>query len=301
MFALDSDRAFELKAKPVQVHDCGLHLRWRTSRRVNVFDPQQQPPARLLRHSLIEQRRIGMPQMQEAIGAGRKAENRLRHGNSLPQTPQEMQCYNSIDELASATAWLTRVEPRFAVVLDRHGVPSLRQGEAGLSGLLMIVTEQFLSLQAASAIWSRVATALGTISARTVLAAAPDELKALGLSHAKVRSFHGIAQAVADGLLDFGRLAELSDADAHQHLTRLPGVGPWTADIYLLANLQRTDAWPAGDLALQRAAQDLFARTTRPSPKEMAELAAPWKPHRAAAARLLWSHYRGLKGLGQAA
>ncbi len=211
-----------------------------------------------------------------------------------------MHRYHSPDDLARAVRQLVKQDNRFASILKMHGMPSLRQGETGLAGLLMIVTEQFLSLQAASAIWSKIASALSPIGADRLLATSHEDLLALGLSNAKAKSFHGIARAVADNQLNFETLNALSDNEVRQKLLALPGVGPWTADIYLLSNLQRCDAWPVGDLALQYAAQNLLGLNDRPDPKQMTLLAEAWRPHRAAAARLLWSHYRGMKGLKQA-
>ncbi len=164
----------------------------------------------------------------------------------------------------------------------------------------MIVTEQFLSLSAAAAIWTRVFQAVQPFTAAGLLAAEPEKLKLLGLSNAKIRTFHAVAQATLSGELDFEILARENDAAVHAALCKLPGIGPWTADIYLLSNLQRADAWPVGDLALQVSAQNLLGLNARPSQKAMVALAERWRPHRACAARLLWAHYRGLKGLIQA-
>jgi DNA-3-methyladenine glycosylase II len=207
-----------------------------------------------------------------------------------------MQSYRSPDDLATAVAALCADEPRFAPVLAVHGVPSLRAGKATLDGLLMIVTEQFLSLSAAAAIWNRIEADMKTVTAQKILNRSDEALKTLGLSAAKVKTFKAVAQAK----LDFAALALCDDATVHKTLCALPGIGPWTADIYLLSSLQRCDAWPVGDLALQAAAGDLLGLPSRPSPKEMEVLAEQWRPHRAAAARLLWSHYRSLKGLKQA-
>ncbi len=164
----------------------------------------------------------------------------------------------------------------------------------------MIVTEQFLSLPAAAAIWARVFQAVQPFSAAGLLAAEPEKLKSLGLSNAKVRTFHAVAQATLAGELNFESLSMEVNAAVHATLCKLPGIGPWTADIYLLSNLQRTDAWPVGDLALQASAQNLLGLHERPSQKAMLALGEPWRPHRACAARLLWAHYRGIKGLMQA-
>jgi DNA-3-methyladenine glycosylase II len=117
------------------------------------------------------------------------------------------------------------------------------------------------------------------------------------LSGAKARTFHAAA-ATFDGFPQV-EFEALSDQEAFARLTHIPGIGPWTAQVYLLSVLRRPDAWPAGDLALQVAAQNLFGLTKRPDSKTMLRLAEPWRPFRAAAARLLWSHYRGLKGMNQ--
>ncbi len=210
------------------------------------------------------------------------------------------QRYRSTEQLEQAITTLVNIEPRFATVQQMHGTPSLRSGDAGLAGLLMIVTEQFLSLGAAAAIWKRLHAAIQPFEASGILLFQSEDLVALGLSRAKARTFHAAAEAVRNGELVFGNLPDLSDDLIHTKLTALPGVGPWTADIFLLSCLGRCDAWPAGDLALQAAAADLFSLKSRPVPAQLTELAKPWRPHRAAAARLLWAHYRGLKGLKQA-
>jgi DNA-3-methyladenine glycosylase II len=125
-------------------------------------------------------------------------------------------------------------------------------------------------------------------------------LLSLGLSRAKAKSFHGLAAAVQTKALDFKHLATLDDEAAQKYLVALPGIGPWTADIYLLSSLQRADVWPWGDVALQAAAQNLFALRARPEKKKMIALAEPFRPYRSVAARLLWSHYRSLKAMPQA-
>ncbi len=164
----------------------------------------------------------------------------------------------------------------------------------------MIVTEQFLSLSAAAAIWSRVRNAIEPFDATTICKFSPDQLLGFGLSRAKAKSFHEIAARVLDGRLNFLEYEDLDENTIPKKLCTLPGVGPWTADIYLLAVMGATDAWPSGDLALRIAMQDFLQLDHRPEIKEMPILAAAWRPHRAVAARLLWSHYRGLKGLQQA-
>jgi DNA-3-methyladenine glycosylase II len=207
--------------------------------------------------------------------------------------------FDSDHALKIAVAELIAVEPRFGDIAMRHGAPPLRRMPGGLEGLLRIVTDQMISLHAGAAVWARLKDEFETFAPDRIAATPVSRLMELGLSGAKAHTFRAAADAAIAGTLDFSRLAGLDDAEAHRYLTRLPGIGPWTADIYLLAALGRPDTWPSGDLALQVAAQSLFNLPKRPAGKEMVALALPWRPWRAAAARLLWSHYRGLKRLPQ--
>ncbi len=203
-------------------------------------------------------------------------------------------------QLAKAVRSLCRTEKRFEAVVKQHGMPSLRASAGGLEAVLQMVTEQFLSLAAAAAIWKRLHLRLQPHDPAIILECPQEELVALGLSRAKAKSFHGLAQAVASGAMDFSTLELMDDVTAHKALIALPGIGPWTADIYLLTVLQRADAWPWGDVALQAAAQNLFDLAERPGKIAMIELGERFRPHRAVAARLLWAHYHGMKKMSQA-
>jgi DNA-3-methyladenine glycosylase II len=129
----------------------------------------------------------------------------------------------------------------------------------------------------------------------SVLRARKDKLMRVGLSQAKIRTLREIAKAIEGEHVDLDALADIPADDAHAMLIKLHGIGPWTADIYLLACLGHADAWPAGDLALQEAARPAFNLPKRPTTKEMGPLADCWRPYRAIAARLLWSYYRVAK------
>jgi DNA-3-methyladenine glycosylase II len=222
--------------------------------------------------------------------------------NDCPRLPLKWSGrISSLTDLEYCTDRLIAIEQRFRPILVAHGLPSLRSSERSLETLLQIVTDQFLSLKAAASIWAKISVRLTSFDPASVLALDEITLMSLGLSRAKARSFHGLSRALASGDLDFSSLARQSSEEAHKRLCRLPGIGPWSAAIFQLGALGDGDAWPAGDLALQIAAQDLFGLESRPNQKQMNTLAEGWRPYRAAAARLLWSHYRGLKGLGQAA
>ena len=203
-------------------------------------------------------------------------------------------------DLEQSLMQLCKAEPRFRSILDQHGTPSLRISPQGLEGLLMIVTEQFLSLQAAAAIWAKVRKCIEPFDAETISKRSSEELLGLGLSRAKAKTFHEAARRVLIGELDFFTLEKHDEENVTKQLCELPGVGPWTADIYLLSVMGSADAWPAGDLALRIAVRDFLKLNDRPEIKDMVSLAENWRPYRAVAARLLWSHYRGLKGLKQA-
>jgi len=192
--------------------------------------------------------------------------------------------------LVRGVAALCALEPRFGDIHRQIGDPPLRLSRPGLATMLRVITEQSISLKAAAAIWARLITELDPHDPATVSAVSVDRLRELGLTRAKGRAFHGVAEACAAGL--FSDLAACDDDTARKALVALPGIGPWTAEIYLLACLARADAWPAGDVALQTAAGRAFGLDPRPSQKELEAMAEAWRPWRAVAARLLWAYYR---------
>ena len=185
---------------------------------------------------------------------------------------------------------LIGLESRFGPVVERLGTIPLRIEPAGLASLLAIITEQSVSLKAAASIRKRLDAAFDAGNADAVLGVPVEHLRALGLTRSKGRAFHAAARAARDGLLE--ALVNLGDDDAKKALTALHGIGEWTAQTYLLSCLGRSDAWPAGDVALQAAAATLFSIDPRPDMRRMVALAEPWRPWRAVAARILWTWYR---------
>jgi DNA-3-methyladenine glycosylase II len=198
-------------------------------------------------------------------------------------------------DLDTGIARLIDLDPRFGQALARAGRPPLRRRTDGFAGLISIVVSQQLSTASAGAIWGRLSTALDPLGPATVIRTRSDKLARIGLSGAKIRTLKAIAKAVDRGQLDLPALADRAADEAHAILTAVHGIGPWTADLYLLSCLGHADAWPAGDLALQEAAKLLLELRTRPTTKEMGPLADRWRPWRAVAARMLWSYYRALK------
>lgn len=201
--------------------------------------------------------------------------------------------------LAAATAALLALDPvRIGPLLAVTGPPPLRLREPGFAGLAMIVVGQQVSTASAEAIYNRLVAAVAPLTAAAFLATDEATLKAVGLSMPKVRALHAIAQAILGGTLDFGVLATLSAEEAHRTLVGIKGIGPWTADVFLLFCLGHPDALPAGDVALQEGARLAFGLPTRPTPVELVALAESWRPYRGVAARLLWTLYR-LRRKGQ--
>jgi DNA-3-methyladenine glycosylase II len=198
-------------------------------------------------------------------------------------------------DLDFALASLVKADARFQHALTLAGRPPLRKRADGFAGLVSIVVSQQLSVASARAILGRLQAALDPLDHTAVLRARVAKLARAGLSAPKIRTLKAIAKAVDRNELDLPALVEMPADDAHRLLTAVHGIGPWTADIYLLACLGHADAWPAGDLALQESARLLFKLKTRPTTKEMAPLAEPWRPFRAAAAYMLWTYYRHAK------
>lgn len=175
-------------------------------------------------------------------------------------------------------------------VHDLAGDPPLRRHESGFEGLARVVVGQQLSIASADAIWRRTAAAVIPFDAPTLLAMADSNLRAAGLSGGKIAALRAVAKTMTDGL-DLASLATKPETEVHGTLTAIHGVGPWTADIYLMFCMGRADAWASGDLGLALGAQSAFGLDARPSIKELDAIAERWRPWRGVAARLLWAYY----------
>ncbi len=191
---------------------------------------------------------------------------------------------------------LIALDPDFALVVERYGPPPSRRRPGGFATLLRIILGQQVSTAAAAAIWQRLEDGVDDVTPDCILAVDADGLRQFGLSRPKVRYAIALAKALLDGELDLDGLQAMDDEAAIAALTRITGIGPWTAEIYLLAALGRLDVWPAADLALMIAAQELKVLPARPSAQAMRQLAEAWRPYRAVAARLLWHYYGGERG-----
>ncbi len=172
------------------------------------------------------------------------------------------------------------------------GKPVSRKRPPGFASLLRIIVNQQVSQHAGQAIWRRLEDGLGEVSPESVLGSPARRLCALGLSRAKARYARALAGMIVSRELNLDRLRQLDDVAARAELTRVPGIGRWTADIYLMFALNRPDVWPSGDLALAVAAGQLLGRKRRPTPKQLEAIGNAWRPWRTAAALMLWHFYR---------
>lgn len=203
-----------------------------------------------------------------------------------------------LDEAAflEAVDALVQRDPDLAALVAEHGIPVFWHRPAGFPSLALLILEQQVSLASAAAAYARVANRIGSMTPAGLLTTTPEELRLDGVSRQKDRYLRALATALTTGRLDLDRLARVDDTTARAALTALPGVGPWTADVYLMACLGRPDLWPVGDRALQVAVAETLGLDDVPSPARLVEIGERWRPARSTAARLLWHGYLRRRG-----
>lgn len=183
-------------------------------------------------------------------------------------------------------SFLASIEPRFERALEVTGEVPLRLSSDGFERLLRAIISQQVSVAAANSIWNRLVKA-NLNGPRKIMNADDDDLRTVGLSRQKVR----YARALAEARINFQSLRSMSTVEVVKKLTKVPGIGVWTAEIYAMFSLGRADVFAAGDLALQESGRLLFELKDRPSEKQIRRMAESWSPWRAVAARLLWAYY----------
>jgi DNA-3-methyladenine glycosylase II len=186
---------------------------------------------------------------------------------------------------------LVKRDPRLVAIRQASGDFPVRVNPAGFAGIAKIICGQQLSVASARAIWARFAVLPGALNPAGYLALDEATVRATGFSLAKFRTVGVIAGAVVDGTLDFAHVETLPAEAAVAYLTGHKGIGPWTAEIYLMFCAGHPDVFPAGDLALQKAVAHALGLDGRPSIKQLVTIANDWAPHRAAAALLFWRYY----------
>ena len=184
---------------------------------------------------------------------------------------------------------LARRYPELDTIVRRWGLPEFWCRKPGIDSLVLIILEQQISIVAARSIYRRLKLELGSLSARRIHAAGADKLRTLGLTRQKSRYCYELARAIVERRLSLARLTAMTDRDAMAALIALPGIGPWSAAIYVMSALGRIDVWPPGDLALRHGVADILPGIEA---EVLAESGDRWQPRRAVAARLVWHHYR---------
>ncbi len=207
-----------------------------------------------------------------------------------------MHFIRSDEDLERHIGSLAQAHPVFAPLRAEAGAIPVRWLDRGFKGLVWVVTGQQISVAAGRAIYGRLETALGEITPETIAAANDDVLRAAGFSAPKIRTLRQLQAVALSGDLDLEALEARSSEEAILSLCAIKGIGPWTAEVYLLFAAGHPDIFPAADLALQESARLAFALDARPSTRELREMSNAWSPWRSAAARLLWAYYRVRKG-----
>ena len=199
--------------------------------------------------------------------------------------------------LALAARELAARDEMLAGIHAVHGDPPLWRRAAGFQTLVHIILEQQVSLKSAKAMLVRLETAIQPFTPERFIELGDAYLRGLGVTRQKSVYVLDLAASIVRGDLSFTKLARMKDDEARLVLTRVKGIGLWSADVYLLMAMRRADIWPAGDLALAVAMKELKGLSTRPGPKELERLAEQWRPHRAVAARMLWQYYLGKRAV----
>jgi DNA-3-methyladenine glycosylase II len=199
-------------------------------------------------------------------------------------------------EMRAALTLLVARDPDLAGIEARAGPLAWRTRPAGMAGLLQAIIGQQISNQAAAAIWGRLRAVEGALNPAGLLALPDEALRSAGLSRPKIAHARALAAAFAEGRLNTEALHLMDDEEAVQAIDAVPGMGRWTAEVYLLFAQGRVDVFPAGDLALAASAADIKRLPARPTPKQLRTLATAWAPWRGLAARLLWHHWRFVTG-----
>jgi DNA-3-methyladenine glycosylase II len=197
--------------------------------------------------------------------------------------------------LALAARGLASRDRLLANIHATYGDPPLWQRASGFRTLVHIILEQQVSLSSAKSMLLRLETAIQPFTPERFLELGDEHLRRLGVTRQKSGYVLHLSDEIVSGRLNLKGLTRLSDDQVLVRLTGIKGIGLWSANIYLLMAMRRADIWPAGDLALAVAIQELKNLKKRPSPDELEEIAEQWRPHRAVAARMLWQYYLGRK------
>lgn len=196
-----------------------------------------------------------------------------------------------LKSLHEGVSYLCKKDPDLAEVISDLGNPPMWSREPGFPTLIHIILEQQVSLASAKAAFTKLEEASGELTPERFLAFTDIDLRVFGFSRQKTKYGRELSKAILMGDLDLNKLDYLNDGSVRRELIKIKGIGPWTADIYLLMALLRPDIWPLGDLALEKAVQKIKNLSEKPTPESLNEITERWKPWRAVAARIAWHYY----------
>ncbi|WP_192886624.1 DNA-3-methyladenine glycosylase [Agrobacterium sp. LAD9] len=207
----------------------------------------------------------------------------------------DMKIITGMDDISEGLEHLAHLDPVLSPVIEKAGPLELRIHEPGFAGLAHIVVSQMVSRASANAIWARILAGTGgLVTAENYLGASEALRASFGLSRAKATTLEGLARAVTDGQIDLDGVIRKEAGAAFSELVALRGIGPWTAEVYLMFCGGHPDIFPVGDVALRSAVAHALALEVRPEAKWLAERAALWSPWRSVAARLFWGYYANI-------
>lgn len=202
----------------------------------------------------------------------------------------------SIKAFAAAVTMLSERDPQLAAIVDVHGVPEFWHRPPGFSTMVLFILEQQVSLASAAAAFNKLTSRLGEVTPSSILGSTDGDLREDGFSRQKARYVRELGQTVLRGDIDLDGLASHDDDEVRRRLINLVGIGPWTADVYMLSCLRRPDIWPVQDRALQVATFEALSLPEVPHPDSLREMGERWRPHRSTAARLFWHSYLSRRG-----
>ncbi len=262
----------------------------------------------------VQKRRIGMAEMEQTIGAWRKTEDgnhettrpvcwvkrpvcgNLDRASNRKDATMPATTVDTHDDIARGLDHLAQADARLVPVIETAGAVPLRRSAPGFASLAQIIIAQQVSRQSADAITARLTRLIDPLTPDAFVAAGEPAWVEAGLSRPKQRALVAACEAIADGKLDLHALCDHPAERAIGAMTQVKGIGPWTAEVYLLFAAGHGDIFPAGDLALRAAAADALGLEQRPDEKSLRQTAESWAPWRGVAARLLWAYYAATAG-----
>lgn len=213
----------------------------------------------------------------------------------MPDLTTDTPSIGTEDGVAWHLKHLTGRDPRLLPMLETVGNVLPRVNPRGFAGMAKVICGQQISVQSAAAIWGRFSAIEGALEPMAYLDLSEETVRASGFSRGKFLTLQAVAEVIATGELDLDHIDAMPADEAIARLVALRGIGPWTAEVYLLFCAAHPDIFPAGDLALLKAAHQGLGLDARPTIKEMIGIAQDWSPHRSAAALLFWRYFAALK------